>query len=515
VGNNIANVNTEGYSRRNVEFVDVTSSSASESSFGLGADIGAVTRRIDEFLSRNVREVKAEKGSAEAREGLLSRAEAPFSVDKTLRHIGFEMSNFFGALNDLQADPGSIPLRSRLIEAGQNFTAAIRLTYNSIASLQREADDRVRVTVGDINSYSQQIASLNSQIAASENGRQQNLGLRDERDRLLTKLAEKISFNTVEAGDGKISVTLANGFSLVSGDNTTQLDFVDIPSFASNNRAIDGGKIGLVVWDSDPTAGVRHVDLTSILAGGSGELSGLLNVRGVSKPADVNAFQAVGDLPSIASRVEAIAQRLLTVFNDTYRPTDGTAIASADLAGAAPPMYGLFTIINPGIVPPIPDANSNNIHDAPDLDSSLRPNFGAVIDFAVTDPTKLALSADENPTAGAVSFSSGNGAIATRLLALRNTSATMTVGNFSATTTLDDLYNDTVSYAGSLAYRAKNELNVTADKETQLGELQSSFSGVSLDEELANLISFQKTFQASSKLIKIGSDLLDQLLQMV
>src|SRR5690606_21617175 len=105
----------------------------------------------------------------------LERAEATFSLDATQGRIGYELSKFFSALEDLEGSPSSIPLRSGVIQQGQILADSIRSTYGVIAGLQREADSRLVVLVSEVNRITEGIAALNSQIVAGENGSQENL----------------------------------------------------------------------------------------------------------------------------------------------------------------------------------------------------------------------------------------------------------------------------------------------------------------------------------------------------
>lgn len=513
IGNNIANVNTEGYSRREIELVDVTTANASDTSFGLGANVKDVIRRVDNFVNKQLLGNINDRAKAGVRDELLGRVEDPFSVDKTLRHIGSDLSDFFSALNDVQANPADIPLRTKIIEAGQNLTQSIRLTWNTISSLQREADNRIRSAIEDVNAITQKIAEFNQQIATSEGGGVQNLGLRDQRDQLLRNLAEKVSFHSVEDDHGYVSVYLSNGFALVNGNSYKQLQgSTTFPSPLPNG--LDNSKLTNIVWDADSSAGTSYVDLTQIFAAGSGEIAGLLNFRGVQRTTNSNIFQATGDIPQIAARVDSISMDLILRFNETYRPNPaGINGASGDLDGNDPGMYSLFNVRNAAGGPAISnDANTNNIHDIPDLNAAGLGNFSADIYFVPTDPARLALSLDPNGTTGGLAFAPGDSGIATRLANLQTQSTMYSKGNFSASTTIEDLYNQTVTYVGSLKSRSASELTAAQQREAQMQEIYTGISGVNLDEELSKLINFQRAFQASSRLIKVGDELLQDLL---
>ena len=188
---------------------------------------------------------------------------------ESLETIGYQLNDFFGALQDLQGSPADIPLRTQVLQKGQDLVNSINQTYNATAQLQREADDRVKLVVTDVNRISQSIAQLNSEISKSEDGDQEALTLRDQRDSLLTQLGEKISFSSVEDTDGKVTVYLTNGFSLVNGTNSYDLSTTTTPSFAPVGgfpKGLDGQALNHIVYNY---SGTSDIDLTRIIGAGT------------------------------------------------------------------------------------------------------------------------------------------------------------------------------------------------------------------------------------------------------
>jgi flagellar hook-associated protein 1 FlgK len=89
------------------------------------------------------------------------------------------------------------------------------------------------------------------------------------------------------------------------------------------------------------------------------------------------------------------------------------------------------------------------------------------------------------------------------------------VGTVSANTTIDGMYSLTVAAVGAQAARAESDLKIYEERETQTRSLQQGYSGVNLDEEFSKLISFQRAFQAASKLIGIGNELTQDLINLI
>jgi flagellar hook-associated protein 1 FlgK len=509
IGNNISNANNDSYNRREVQLVDVTTRNPTETSFGLGTRINVVARKYDQFTDKMHRGTLSDLGRDSVRTGLLERAEDPFSVDRTLRSIGYEMGQYFSAFSAAQLDPTNAALRSQIITAGNNLAQSIRMTYETLAGLQREADTRIRLAVEEVNSLTTRIAELNVEIQASETGAQQNLGLRDERERAMRELSQKVSYSSIEDADGKVLVYLSNGFPLVTGSGTRRLETTASPSFGGFPPALDGGPLSTIVWDADSTPGVSHINLENILRSGSGEIAGLLQFRGVPQTGNTSTFQALGDVVEVAARIEALTRNLLIEHNNIYRPLDGGVVASATPTGAPPPFLGLWKVDSTALI----DSDSNNIVTSADLAASGLSNFSSKLLFSTQIPGNLALAADEDPTPGVVAFSPGNGGIARNLAEQRFVSTTFSAGTFSQSGIAEDIYVDTVSFVGAKVARAKSELEVSRSREQQMREIRASTSGVNLDEELAKLISIQRSYQAAARLIRTGDELLQTVLQ--
>lgn len=522
IGTNVANVNTPGFSRRKVNLVtERPVAFGQDDAAGTGVQVNDIVRQTDQYLNNELLARVADRTKQDARQGILARAEEPFALDSTGGKIGSQLSEFFSALDDLSLNPSDQALRNKVIQQGQSLTQSVNSAYNSLAQLQREADDRIRGVLSDVNTTTAAIADINRQIPTSEANGQQNLTLRDTRDQLLNHLAEKISFQKIMNSDGTESVVLNNGLTLVSGSDSRNLEFTTAPSFAPVGGfppGLDGGALGHIVYDFDKSSlGTSHVELSNILAAGGGEIGGLLGVRGVQALTDTTAFDAVGDIIDLASQVEGVARDLLLRFNSTYlgnvdENTITPAVfdaSSGDLNGNSPNPFGLFSF------PGAPLVTANGLPNLSDLTASGFPSLANRITFQVSDPNNLAAAQDLNPVSGVKSFAPGDATNIQALAALRNTAIDYSlygVGTLSGTTTIEKLYQLTVSAAGTKSQDAKNQFSVAKDRESQVQEFQQSISGVSLDEEFAQLINFQRAFEASARIVRVGDELTQQIL---
>lgn len=521
--NNIANANTPGYTRRVAQLQTRTADGASTTgvSIGNGVELKDVTRVSDEYIERLLRDATSTQSQQSIRQDYLSKVDALFSLSGDQTTIGSAFTNFFSALNDLALNPSSIELRSNVLQKGQELTTSINQTYNSIAGIQTELDTRLSTEIQTVNSLTAQIAELNTRVTRKESTGTTASDERDQRDVLLNKLAEKISFDVVETSSGDINITLSNGFTLVNSGTSRSIETTNSPSFGSSPmpQSLGGGVLSHVVYDYDSSGTDAHVDLTQVLQSGTGTIGGLLQMRGYAAPTNTSPFQADGELVAVATRVEAIARQLLLSFNNVYQGPDESPTASpavsqgsaGDLNGSQAGAFGLFNVGYSGVL----DANADGDADQSDLNATGYGNFASRIRMAITDPRGFAAARDLNATENATTFAPGDAQNVTALLALRTSSQTFSLSSYSFTGTYNDAYTESVTYVGQVASAAELGEKVASDNFITVSNQRDSISAVSIDEEFANMIKFQKAFQASAKMIGVARDLLDEIVRLI
>lgn len=519
IGNNIANVNTPGYSRRTVSLeTRVQTGLLAGVSVGNGVDVSAIQRQVDTFIDRELRGAKSDSARSEIENSFLSRAQELFGLAEDDQTIGNALTGFFNAANDLSLNPASIELRSSFIQAGQTLVSTINTTYQGLANLQDEANNRLSTEVDTVNSVTSQIAELNGRISSLESGGAQANDERDRREILLGQLAEKLSFSSVETNDGSVTISLSNGFALVSGSTSRTLTVETSPSFAAGTlpQSLSGKTLSYIVYDYSAGAGTQEVDFTNFMKDQGGTIGGLLKVRGYVDPSLTgrSAFQADGELVEMASRIESITTNLLTSINQAYLGADRSSVtaghqaSSGDLNGVSPTAFGLFTFSGAA------DTNANGLPDeVPNYSSTGVGNYASRIQFAISLPENVAAALDLTPPPAAASFSDGDGRNMANLAALRTQTYTFSTGSVNVgTMTLDGAYQEAVNAISNKLTRSETDLSVSKSIETSAVNRRDEVSAVSLDEEFTQLITSQKAFEASARMIKTAQNLLDLLL---
>lgn len=264
-GHNIANVNTEGFSRQRVNFDTVIPEFYGGNYLGNGVKVDSVERFYDQFLTNEVRNRTASQSEMQTFYDLSSRLDG-LLADPAVG-LSPAISKFFGAIQDVANNPGSLPERQVLMGEAQALADRFHYLDSAFRSIDAELNGRIEASVSDINSLATGIANLNRQVveATARGAGQPPNDLLDARDQLITELSELIGVNTLEQSDGAINVTIGKGQSLVIGFNAEQLQTATNPN--------DGTQV--VVGIASPTGEIT--DLSRFFTGG--ELGAVLDFR--------------------------------------------------------------------------------------------------------------------------------------------------------------------------------------------------------------------------------------------
>jgi flagellar hook-associated protein 1 len=263
IGHNIANANTEGYSRQQVELATAQGQFTGAGFFGKGVDVAAVTRSHNEFLTREAATAASQAAADGARLEHLQRLETVFPTGEA--GLGHAASSLLNAVVDLASRPQDLSTRQVVLARAQDMAQRYAASGAQIDSLQEGVVQDLQVAVASVNRLTQGIATVNEQIARVVGSGQTPNDLLDQRDQLVAELSQFVQVTTLPADDGTLAVFVAGGQRLVLGTQASKL------AFASDEFDVTRGAIA--VQDS----GTLRPLPSSLLSGGS--IGGLLRFQ--------------------------------------------------------------------------------------------------------------------------------------------------------------------------------------------------------------------------------------------
>ncbi len=259
---NIANADTEGYSRQAVTFNTRVPQQVGSFAIGSGVNIDAVRRVYDSFAVEQMRTASNSHAQLSSYYSLSSQLDNALS-DPELG-ISTALSRFYDSVQNVADDPASMSSRQLLLSEASALGDRFADMSSQMDSLDKEVNARITSVVSEINDYVGQIALSNKMIVEARgkfSGEPNDL--LDQRDQSLLKLSELVGISTVAQDDGAVNVFVGNGQSLVLGSEPQQL--------TASPSQFDAQRVEIAV------RGAVNVEISDVLSGGS--LGGVLAFR--------------------------------------------------------------------------------------------------------------------------------------------------------------------------------------------------------------------------------------------
>lgn len=230
IGHNIANVNTEGYSRQQVLFGARLPQPTPIGSIGRGVDALKIEALRDRFIEAQLAYESAEAGRLNTMDSLLERIEAIYNPNNALG-LSDATDNFFGGFQDLAGNPESIAQREAMLETADGLASASRHVIDQLNGVKHSINDQVRASVSQINTLLEEIASLNVKLSGSEALGVTLEDVMDQRNLKYRELNEMIGVQSFTDENGNLTITTGNGTPLVIGNQyatlTTEANTLD------------------------------------------------------------------------------------------------------------------------------------------------------------------------------------------------------------------------------------------------------------------------------------------------
>ncbi len=264
-GHNVANVNTDGYSRQRVESASLPPRFIQPGYLGQGVGTEAIIRQYDDIIGRQIVAGSSAYTEQDRIRELTSRLDQALSDPDS--SLGPQLEQFFASLNDLSNEPTSLAVRQDVLVKANTLVDGFHRMDTEMRALDTEVSQRIDGSVDEINRLAARVGELNEQIAAATGraqGRPPN-DLLDKRDQAVKELAEQVGISTVMDDKGLLTVMMGQGQTLVQGLAVSTLETIP--------NDLDPQQLNVVMLHP---SGDRY-DLTHYIQGG--ELGGLLAFR--------------------------------------------------------------------------------------------------------------------------------------------------------------------------------------------------------------------------------------------
>lgn len=514
--NNIANVNTPGYTRQSVVLEVADPVSIRGGFLGRGAKVTGVRRDYDRFIEAQLLGQRQNTGRSQVLDQSLSQVEQVFNEAAGMG-LSRPLSEYFAAWNEVATNPEGPTQRSLLLQKAQALvTAAQRMERGTLDTI-RQANEEVADIANRINEIAADIVSLNvkiTQIEAGAGNRTAN-DLRDQRGGLLGELAALTDFSSYEDQYGEITVSIGMR-NLVAGETKNTL-YAPVGTDGNRQLYLDGINI---------TGNIQNGKLDGLLKIRDDiDLNTLTPIRRViaSITREVNLLHQAGfgldgstgndffTPLTAATRDESSGADITASITDLTQVTLDEYLVTFDAGGnyfvstrdaGTPVTSGVYVSGAPvtvnGITFTITGAVTQNDRFLVSPLTDAITNFGV----AMSDPRQVAASSSalELP---------GNNAVALQVAGLTDASV-VNLGDksFSA------YYRGVVSNVGTMSRAASDGLAFDENLLAELQKRRESVAGVSLDEEAANLIRYQRSYEAAARMIRVADEVLQTLLSL-
>ena len=447
-GQNLANVNTTGYSRQQVQITSSPDMLTSLGPEGTGANATSIQQVVSNLLNSQIQSQNSTSGYWNGQQTALQSAQDAMdeflnstgATDSTSTATGTtdtgldgQLSSLFNAFQSVATSPTSVSARQSLVAQAQTVAASFNNISTQLGQVKTSLNASLSSGVTSANQLLTQIATLNSQITTAQAGGGNANDLEDEREQDLENLSQLTSITTSSGANGAVNITIG-GQTLVSGnkvDDTLQ--------------TYDPGNGGLLVQTA-----TGQVNLT--LTGGS--LQGTIDARD-------------GTLATLQTNINTLANNLITQVNSIH-------------SGG----YGLT------------GTTGNNFFNGTNASTiTVNPTL-------VNDPSLIQASDSASDP--------GDNTVALQLADL-GTSPQSGLDN----ETFNDSYDASVAALGSALGNANNQVTDQTTVNTMLSSQRGSVSGVNVDEEMTNMMTYQQAYEASAQMVTTVNTMLSDTNAMV
>jgi flagellar hook-associated protein 1 FlgK len=543
-GQNIANVANPDYNRQEVQLQASYPVSTGRLTVGTGVMIKTIERKFDQFAFDQTLESNFTMERWRAREAIMDRLDIIFN-ETGETGLTTMMSDFFQGFYNISMNPEGATERRDLVERATTMTIQLSRMADELKKMRGSMDLKIKAGIEHINRIASQIVTLNGQIHETEMGDNKANDFRDMRDALLVDLSEYMDVTYFEQSNNEITVMFNDGRPLVVGGSAFTLDTKTNPNDPS---VLD------ILW-SDSSGG--QISITDEFSGG--RTSAWVELRDVDiqnylHKLDVLAGTIVRDINRLHVSGYGLDGSTGTNFFIPLQPG-----GRADLANTGTGSLSAGSVLNPEIMDldmykiTFDGAGNYSVFNEDKASASGTFSFTSGSPLAFLQQRGIQIAISGTPAAGDIFHVSGvknaasnfsvNQAVSTNtnLLAagqsvtggdgrqarnIANLQHMKTIGGSyssagapdgvygaSGLFTFDDFLGSVVGEVGASTLQARNSRHLAESVSGQVMNLREQISGVSLDEEMVNLIKYQHAYGAAAKMISTVDEMLQTLLQ--
>ena len=296
--NNISNLNTEGYHRRQVEFGPRLTADRLT-----GVTVEQIRRIADDFLARETVDATSAVGKLDVLSSYFSRVQSLVGSLKDGSSLDARVSSAMTALQQLSVDPASIARRNSALSSVTSALSAISSMATSVQALRQDANTQITTNIRSVNGLISQIYGLNKDIKNAVARNDGDSGLVDQRDRAISDLAKFLDIRTFDQGDGRVYVSLMDGTGVIS-DVSSELRYAG-PTSVSTSTSFPSITLQRINPEGGTDIGPAS-PIESRVSGG--EIRGLIDMRDRRLPDLAEQLGAVGS---------ALSEELNAIHNNS------------------------------------------------------------------------------------------------------------------------------------------------------------------------------------------------------
>jgi flagellar hook-associated protein 1 FlgK len=462
VSSNVTNVNTTGYSRKQVGSAEQVVAQSGGSTTGTGVRMTEVVRARNTLLDQTYRQQNADLGYWEVKEANLEEIQETLSEfeaadDSSDRGLQQTLTDFFNSWEELAKDPSSQSSRQSVVENAMSLLSIMQDIDEQLEQLQLDAVAQVQDGVAQLNALAQQVADLNRQITQLELNGGEAGDLRDQRDSLLDTMSGLANIKVQESG-GVLEVSIG-GVSLVRGDEVRTLE---TEGDGSAEHPLQ------VLW----TGLGDEANITS------GTLKAYLEDCDRSGVQDITSFPysyTAGSASSISNLRQGLNDLMTTIANQINE----LHASGTDLDGDA----GLDFFVAVDSSQPLSLSNMQvNPEIVADVDKIVTSVEGGVEDSTIAEAI-YHLTDAENFVFDGLSMN------------------------------MNDFYQSLISWVATTGDTAGGYCDTQSALVQQTDTQRQSVSSVSLDEEMTKLMMYQNAYSANARVLSTVDSLLAELIE--